>query len=174
MVECFNCHQEGHLSSACPEPRRVTCFNCREEGHVSGDCPKPRSVANARCFRCKETGHFASSCPTGDGAQQQGEGAPRKSWKDLTDAEKDSRRTRIKQRLQRRWSKSAVARLPFVERPARRQASAEDGGPVRPEYTHHSAEYNIWYHKKLGNNFDSVERRTFLSSSSSIIFCPYA
>jgi len=29
-----------------------------------------------------------------------------------------------------------------------------EGGPQKQEIQHHSSEYNIWYHKKLGDRFE--------------------
>jgi Torus domain/RNA recognition motif/Zinc knuckle len=166
---CHACGQRGHVRgdetcTAGPNSH-MTCHNCQEKGHAARECPKPRDTSRIRCFRCQETGHFASACPKAEEAGQQNnngnsEQHQRKSWRDLSDQEKDDRRSRIKQRLQRRWAKSALARLPHRERPARRQAAppGEGGGPVRPEYTHHSSEYNIWYHKKIGDRFEREER----------------
>jgi hypothetical protein len=30
-------------------------------------------------------------------------------------------------------------------------------GPLK-EFTHHSSDYNIWYHKKLGDRFQKEDR----------------
>lgn len=46
-MTCFNCNEEGHKSSECPEPKKprggggggMACFNCNEEGHRASDCP---------------------------------------------------------------------------------------------------------------------------------------
>jgi len=34
-VSCYNCHQEGHISSDC----RAPCGYCEKLGHISRDCP---------------------------------------------------------------------------------------------------------------------------------------
>lgn len=39
-MKCFNCREEGHRSSDCPQPPRG-CFNCGEQGHRSSECPNP-------------------------------------------------------------------------------------------------------------------------------------
>lgn len=44
-----------------------------------------------------------------------------------------------------------------LTRPARKQVK-KGSGPVRQEITHHSSDYNIWYHKKLGDRFEKEER----------------
>jgi hypothetical protein len=42
--------------------KSVRCYNCGEDGHVSTGCPE-RKDRNT-CYRCKETGHFQADCPT--------------------------------------------------------------------------------------------------------------
>lgn len=46
-IVCYNCHNKGHLSRACPErprenpqrhPKSVTCWRCQRPGHISRDC----------------------------------------------------------------------------------------------------------------------------------------
>ena len=52
---CYNCNSESHLSSSCPEVRKVptvrklTCFVCGSEKHRAFECPKKfrRSTAGA-------------------------------------------------------------------------------------------------------------------------------
>lgn len=46
---------------------------------------------------------------------------------------------------------------PLLTRPARRQVK-KGSGPIRQEITHHSSDYNIWYHKKLGDRFEKEQR----------------
>jgi hypothetical protein len=45
---------------------------------------------------------------------------------------------------------------PYLTKPARRQA--KKGENPRAEFHDHSSEYNIWYHKKLGDRFVKEER----------------
>lgn len=42
LVRCFNCNQEGHVSSSCPESRREKgpCFTCGVSGHSYKNCPE--------------------------------------------------------------------------------------------------------------------------------------
>ncbi|PRP78101.1 pre-mRNA-splicing factor cwc2 [Planoprotostelium fungivorum] len=46
---------------------------------------------------------------------------------------------------------------PYAARPARRQVK-KGAGPMR-EFTQHGSEYNIWYHKKLGDKYDVVRMK---------------
>ncbi|XP_062012153.1 uncharacterized protein LOC133728711 [Rosa rugosa] len=45
---CFNCGETGHMSNACPKPRRIpgSCFNCGKVGHFSKQCNAPRRNNN--------------------------------------------------------------------------------------------------------------------------------
>ncbi|KAF9301242.1 hypothetical protein BGZ91_009618, partial [Linnemannia elongata] len=69
VPRCFNCRQEGHVSSACPEEKREIersenfgkCYNCGAEEHRSRDCPEPRKVMI--CRNCGNEGHQARACP---------------------------------------------------------------------------------------------------------------
>lgn len=38
--KCFNCHEKGHLASACSKPKQRLCFKCKSADHVGKDCPK--------------------------------------------------------------------------------------------------------------------------------------
>ncbi|KAF8286878.1 hypothetical protein TcBrA4_0024080 [Trypanosoma cruzi] len=75
-VECFQCHQRGHMAPTCPLTRcfncgsyghssqlcysRPLCFHCSLAGHRSTDCPmKPKGRV---CYRCKEPGHEMAEC----------------------------------------------------------------------------------------------------------------
>ncbi|XP_076671867.1 uncharacterized protein LOC143370518 isoform X2 [Andrena cerasifolii] len=42
LARCFNCNQEGHLSSSCPKSRREkgSCFTCGILGHSFKNCPE--------------------------------------------------------------------------------------------------------------------------------------
>ncbi|XP_053372635.1 uncharacterized protein LOC128546279 [Mercenaria mercenaria] len=41
------------------------CYNCKEEGHFASQCPNEQSYTkNLRCYNCNELGHFANKCPT--------------------------------------------------------------------------------------------------------------
>ncbi|KAA5614431.1 hypothetical protein F3H11_35055, partial [Pseudomonas aeruginosa] len=43
------------------EAKKLQCFRCHELGHVSARCPS--SVDRSRdCYRCGQTGHVASDC----------------------------------------------------------------------------------------------------------------
>ena len=39
---CYNCGNEGHLSTECPKPKGKSCYNCGNEGHLIAECPKPK------------------------------------------------------------------------------------------------------------------------------------
>lgn len=45
-IRCYNCNLEGHISSACPNPRREkgSCFTCGSMDHLYQDCPRKQSV----------------------------------------------------------------------------------------------------------------------------------
>ncbi|XP_055915171.1 uncharacterized protein LOC129948262 [Eupeodes corollae] len=45
-VRCFNCDEEGHISSNCPKARREkgSCFRCGQKGHIITNCPQKSSV----------------------------------------------------------------------------------------------------------------------------------
>ncbi|KAH9598207.1 zinc finger protein [Trypanosoma melophagium] len=75
-IECFQCHQRGHMMPTCPQTRcfncgsyghssqlchsRPLCFHCSLAGHRSTDCPmKPKGRV---CYRCKEPGHEMADC----------------------------------------------------------------------------------------------------------------
>jgi len=45
----------------------------------------------------------------------------------------------------------------YLTKPARRQVK-KGSSVIRKEFTDHSSDYNIWYHKKLGDRFDTEER----------------
>ncbi|CCD20113.1 nucleic acid binding protein, putative [Trypanosoma vivax Y486] len=76
-VECFQCHQKGHMMPMCPQTR---CFNCGHFGHSSQLCAKKRACFHFSmpghtstectrkdmgrlCYRCKEPGHDMAKCP---------------------------------------------------------------------------------------------------------------
>ncbi|KAA5651101.1 hypothetical protein F3G58_32765, partial [Pseudomonas aeruginosa] len=43
------------------EAKKLQCFRCHELGHVSARCPS--SVDRSRdCYRCGQTGHVAAGC----------------------------------------------------------------------------------------------------------------
>jgi len=50
----------------------------------------------------------------------------------------------------------------YLTRPARRQTK-KGTGPVRHEFQNHSTEYNIWYHKRLGDKFEQEDRTKALT-----------
>ena len=84
---CYNCGQEGHVSSACTNERqerqerperstytrntvaRGTCFNCGQDGHMSSACPNKDSNDSGRragrpvsCYNCGQAGHRSNEC----------------------------------------------------------------------------------------------------------------
>ncbi|KAF9922103.1 hypothetical protein FBU30_007816 [Linnemannia zychae] len=69
IPRCFNCRQDGHVASACPEEKREIersenfgrCYNCGAEEHRTRDCPEPRKAMI--CRNCGKEGHQSRSCP---------------------------------------------------------------------------------------------------------------
>ncbi|KEG10606.1 putative nucleic acid binding protein [Trypanosoma grayi] len=75
-MECFQCHQRGHMMPTCPLTRcfncgsyghssqlchsRPLCFHCSLAGHISTKCPMKQK--GRVCYRCKEPGHEMSEC----------------------------------------------------------------------------------------------------------------
>ena len=59
---CRNCHQMGHKSHECPNPRAFsgTCRNCQEVGHRASECPN--RIANMTCRNCLHQGHKRMDC----------------------------------------------------------------------------------------------------------------
>ncbi|TNN69419.1 Zinc finger CCHC domain-containing protein 7 [Liparis tanakae] len=56
-MQCKNCNKNGHLSTNCPEPRKLTsCFLCGIPGHRASGCP------SKHCNNCGLPGHLYSSC----------------------------------------------------------------------------------------------------------------
>ncbi|KAI0779452.1 DNA topoisomerase [Fomes fomentarius] len=91
---CFQCGEEGHWASACPNngagAKRTksygdggggggggasssACFKCGEKGHFSSACPTGRrdqgsSSGNGNsCFKCGQPGHYSNACLGGGG-----------------------------------------------------------------------------------------------------------
>ncbi|CCD19979.1 hypothetical protein, conserved [Trypanosoma vivax Y486] len=76
-VECFQCHQKGHMMPMCPQTRcfncdhfghssqlcgsKEVCFHCSMPWHTSTECP--RKDMGRLCYRCKEPGHDEAKCP---------------------------------------------------------------------------------------------------------------
>lgn len=78
-LECFQCHQRGHMMTTCPQTRcyncgtfghssqichsKLHCFHCSHSGHRSSECPM--RFKGRVCYQCNEPGHEAASCPQG-------------------------------------------------------------------------------------------------------------
>ncbi|TBU45786.1 DNA topoisomerase [Dichomitus squalens] len=86
---CFQCGEEGHWASACPNSGAKrqkssgdtggggggssgACFKCGQEGHYSNACPNGGrrdagggSGSGNACFKCGKQGHFSNACPGG-------------------------------------------------------------------------------------------------------------
>ncbi|XP_077999253.1 zinc finger CCHC domain-containing protein 7-like [Glandiceps talaboti] len=78
-IRCFNCGNNGHMSSNCPNPKKADiCYLCAEKGHRGTRCPKqvcwqcreighPRRFCwqkgSVRCTRCQRDGHLTKDCP---------------------------------------------------------------------------------------------------------------
>eukprot|EP00923_Selenidium_pygospionis_P014986 GHVN01026013.1.p1 GENE.GHVN01026013.1~~GHVN01026013.1.p1 ORF type:complete len:516 (+),score=54.45 GHVN01026013.1:256-1803(+) len=55
---CFNCHEQGHLMSLCPQPVMLRCYDCHSPGHRAVNCTQEK-----RCRMCCDTTHIARHCP---------------------------------------------------------------------------------------------------------------
>jgi hypothetical protein len=78
-LECFQCHQLGHMMTTCPQTRcfncgtfghssqichsKPHCFHCSHSGHRSSECPM--RFKGRVCYQCNEPGHEAANCPQG-------------------------------------------------------------------------------------------------------------
>lgn len=60
-MECYNCHQEGHIAPQCPS---IQCHLCKEKGHIKRDCPKRRQQSQEpKQHRGNEAAKNASDQP---------------------------------------------------------------------------------------------------------------
>lgn len=78
-LECFQCHQLGHMMTTCPQTRcfncgtfghssqichsKPHCYHCSHSGHRSSECPM--RFKGRVCYQCNEPGHEAANCPQG-------------------------------------------------------------------------------------------------------------
>ncbi|KAJ0116080.1 hypothetical protein J7T55_005026 [Diaporthe amygdali] len=62
QVECYNCHEKGHMSKDCNNEKSMQCFNCQEFGHMSTNPEKPRDYSKVKCSRCNKFGHTKVKC----------------------------------------------------------------------------------------------------------------
>ena len=62
-THCFNCGQEGHAASACPQQRSEAkmCYVCGSSAHLSRNCPSAKSKRS--CFTCGSTAYLSKECP---------------------------------------------------------------------------------------------------------------
>jgi len=96
-VECYVCHNIGHVAARCRR-RRVQdhhaersshsryfngyCFACNMYGHKAADCYR-RNMKHVRCYACNKLGHIAKECRNKARTSHQKEKTPShlKIWK---------------------------------------------------------------------------------------------
>lgn len=60
---CKVCGETGHLRLDCPNKPTI-CFNCKMPGHLSKACPSPKRTRGSKaCYTCGAKDHSSGQCP---------------------------------------------------------------------------------------------------------------